>query len=145
MNSNMLYIREKSNASKKLIAKLLNTSVYTYTGYETNRLLVPNEIFIMFAKIYDIPTSDIFCCTNEITTTTIKKLAYLSEINNEEREKILTKNLSGNSSSNLSYREIKQIKDKIIDKISYKEVSDWDTSLYYFLKRFIASGTFGWW
>lgn len=124
MNSNMLYIREKSNASKKLIAKLLNTSVYTYTGYETNRLLVPNEIFIMFAKIYDIPTSDIFCCTNEITTTTIKKLAYLSEINNEEREKILTKNLSGNSSSNLSYREIKQIKDKIIDKISYKEVSD---------------------
>lgn len=124
MNSNMLYIREKSNASKKLIAKLLNTSVYTYTGYETNRLLVPNEIFIMFAKIYDMPTSDIFCCTNEITTTTIKKLAYLSEINNEEREKILTKNLSGNSSSNLSYREIKQIKDKIIDKISYKEVSD---------------------
>lgn len=124
MNSNMLYIREKSNASKKLIAKLLNISVYTYTGYETNRLLVPNEIFIMFAKIYDMPTSDIFCCTNEITTTTIKKLAYLSEINNEEREKILTKNLSGNSSSNLSYREIKQIKDKIIDKISYKEVSD---------------------
>ena len=56
MNSNLLYIRQRSNSTKKLIAKLLNVSVYTYIGYETGRLLIPNEILTMLAKVYNIPT-----------------------------------------------------------------------------------------
>lgn len=122
MSSNLLYIRQISNSTKKLIAKLLNVSVYTYAGYETDRLLIPNEIFVMFAKVYNIPTSDLFCREEDISDTTINKLHLLSTISEKEREQQLTENLTGSSHSNLSYREINQIKNKIINNISYKEV-----------------------
>ena len=122
MNSNLLYIRQRSNSTKKLIAKLLNVSVYTYIGYETGRLLIPNEILIMFAKVYNIPTSDLFCREEDISNATTNKLSFLSNISEAEREKQLIKNLTGSSHSNISYHGINQLKNKIISSISYKEM-----------------------
>lgn len=124
MCTNLLYMRQKSNSTKKIIAKLLNVSVYTYTGYETDRLIIPNEVLVMLAKIYNIPISDLFCKEEAISDTTINKLHLLSSISEAQRVQQLTENLTGNSHTNISYREIKKIKNSIINNINYKEVSN---------------------
>ena len=76
----------------------------------------------MFAKVYNIPTSDLFCREEDISNATTNKLSFLSNISEAEREKQLIKNLTGSSHSNISYHEINQLKNKIISSISYKEV-----------------------
>ena len=77
MQNNIEYIRIMSNTSKKLISKLLNVSVYTYNGYITNRLIVPDEILILFSKLYCIPLETLLCTKESIPAKIISLQEFL--------------------------------------------------------------------
>lgn len=122
MDSNLLFVREQLQITKKFISKLLNISVYTYTGYETGRLIIPVEILIMLSKIYNISTSDLLCKPQDITNDCLKLIKRLNKLSEKEKENMLIENLIGRSSNNLSYKEINTIKNKIVNEIKDKEV-----------------------
>lgn len=117
MYNNFSYIRQKTQISQKTIAKLLNISVYTYIGYENNRLVIPEEILIMFGKLYDIPTQELICHPQLISKATENKLNELLILDDAKKECKLIKNLTGDSLKKLSYRKIKLIKENIINEI----------------------------
>lgn len=123
MDSNLLFIREKLQITKKFISQLLNVSVYTYIGYESGRLIIPIEILIMLSKIYNISTRDLLCKPQDITDDCLIIIERLNKLSKEEKENMLIKNLIGCSSNNLSYKEISAIKNKILYELKDKEVS----------------------
>lgn len=123
MDSNLLFIREKLQITKKFISQLLNVSVYTYIGYESGRLIIPIEILIMLSKIYNISTRDLLCKPQDITDDCLIIIERLNKLSKEEKENMLIKNIIGCSSNNLSYKEISAIKNKILYELKDKEVS----------------------
>lgn len=122
MVSNLLFIREELQITKKFISRLLNISVYTYIGYETGRLIIPTEISIMLSKIYNIPTGDLLCCIQKITPQSLNTIKQIKKLGETEKEQLLIKNLTGNSDGKLSYRDITAVKSKIIEEIKCKKV-----------------------
>ncbi len=117
MNNNFLYFRNKANVSKKTLAKLLNTSVYTYCGYETNRLTVPNEVIIMFSKILGITIEEIFLDPALISEETKTNIEQLNKLKEPEQECELIRRLTGKDCENISYKEIGEIKKDIYNKL----------------------------
>lgn len=117
MNNNFLYFLNKANISKKTLAKLLNTSVYTYCGYETNRLTVPNEVIIMFRKMFGITVEEIFSGPALISEETKITLEQLSKLKESEQEYELIRRLTGKDCQNISYKEIGEIKIDIYNKL----------------------------
>lgn len=122
MASNLLFIREQLQITKKFISKLLNISVYTYAGYENGRLSIPIEILIMLSKIYNISTSDLLCKPKNISNDCLKLIEQLNKLSEKEKEATLIKNLTDGSSYNLSYKRINTIKSKILNDIKYRGV-----------------------
>ena len=122
MNNNFLYFRNKANVSKKTLAKLLNTSVYTYCGYETDRLTVPNEVIIMFSKIFGITVEEVFLDPAIISEETKITLEQLSKLKESEQEYELIRRLTGKDCQNISYKEIGEIKKDIYTKLKSDEV-----------------------
>ena len=117
MNNNFLYFRNKANISRKTLSKLLNTSVYTYCGYEKNRLTVPNEVVIMFSKMFDITVEEIFTNPALISKETKLKLERFSKLKESQQEYELIRRLTGQGRSNISYREIGAIRKDIFNKL----------------------------
>lgn len=117
MNNNFLYFRNKANISKKTLAKLLNTSVYTYCGYENNRLTVPNEVIIMFSKILGITVEEIFLDPAIISEETKINIEQLNKLKEPEQECELIRRLTGKDRENISYKEIGEIKKDIYNKL----------------------------
>lgn len=117
MNNNFLYFRNKANVSKKTLAKLLNTSVYTYCGYENNRLTVPDEVLIMFSKIFDIGIEEIFLDPALISKDTKINLEKFNELKESEQKYELIRRLTGEARHNVSYKEIGAIKRDIYNKL----------------------------
>lgn len=122
MNNNFLYFRNKANVSKKTLAKLLNTSVYTYCGYETNRLTVPNEVIIMFSKVLGITVEEIFLDPTLISEETKTNIEQLNKLKEPEQECELIRRLTGKDCENISYKEIGEIKKDIYTKLKSDEV-----------------------
>ena len=123
MNVNFLYIREKAGIEKKVIARLLNVSVYVYTRYELSRLRVPNEICGMFSKMFNISLADVHGDINNLSDTTISVLNYLNALNENEKELYLILNLVGKPMEHVSYREIEKIKQEFEEFYKNNEVS----------------------
>lgn len=113
MNNNFLYFRNKANIPKKTLAKLLHTSVYTYCGYENNRLIVPKEVLIMFSRIFDIDIKEIFLDPSVISRDTNKNLERLSQLKTDEQEYKLISRLVGTEQHSISFREIAKIRKNI--------------------------------
>lgn len=113
MQNNIEYIRIISNTSKKLISKLLNVSVYTYNGYITNRLIVPDEILILFSKLYCIPLETLLCSEELIPSEIISKTKSLTNLSDLEKEQYFTQNLTGKKTLKLTYHTINTIKKEI--------------------------------
>ena len=126
MTNNLSFIRECSRVSKKFMSKLLNVSVYTYTGYETGRLIIPKEVLIMIERAYSIAVYDIFCPNKNISKHCVDVLKQLSSCSEQEREKVLIKNLTGDYCCNLTYKNISVIKNKLRSKIYEKEAHKYD-------------------
>ena len=117
MNNNFLYFRNKANISKKTLAKLLNTSVYMYCGYENNRLVVPNEVVIMFCKMFGITVKEIFLDPVLISEETKINIEQLNKLKEPEQEYELIRRLTGRDCQNISYKEIGEIKKDIYNKV----------------------------
>ena len=113
MNNNFLYFRNKANIPKKTLAKLLHTSVYTYCGYENNRLNIPKDVLIMFSRIFQIPMEEIFLDQSVISEETNKNLEHLSELRADEQEHELISRLVGTQKYSISFREIASIRKNI--------------------------------
>ena len=122
MDNNLCFFRSKARISKKTLSKLLNTSVYTYMGYENNRLIIPTEIKILYCKLMDIPINDLFCNIESISNSTIKKMSFLSELDEQAKERKLIFNLTGEENKLVTYTNINSIKQNIYQKIKDKEV-----------------------
>ena len=118
MQNNIEYIRIISNTSKKLLSKLLNVSVYTYNGYITNRLIVPDEILILFSKLYCIPLETLLCTKESIPATIILKIESLATLSDLEKEQYFTQNLTGEKTLKLTYHTINTIKKEISNSIT---------------------------
>lgn len=122
MNNNLLYIREMANIPKKMISDLINVSVYTYTGYEQGRMLVPEETKIIIKNIYDISLNELCCSINDISEITRNKLMQLAHLTNQEKKEKLIYNLTKRRSENLTYRQINKIKATIRNNINLNTV-----------------------
>lgn len=118
MQNNIEYIRIISNTSKKLLSKLLNVSVYTYNGYITNRLIIPNEILILLSKLYCIPLETLLCAKELIPKDIIFRIETLTTLSDLEKEQYFTQNLTGKKSLKLTYHIINTIKKEISHSIT---------------------------
>lgn len=119
--NNLQYIREIAKIPKKIISDLLNVSVYTYTGYEQGRLLIPFENVIIIKRIYNINIKELYCDINDISITTKNELMIFSKLSNQEKKERLIYNLVKKHKNGLTYRQINKIKDAIRDSKSSKE------------------------
>ena len=122
MASNLLFIREQLQITKKFISRLLNVSVYTYIGYEKDRLIIPTEILIMLSEIYRIPVDDLLCCQENISQQSLTVINQAKQLSTEKKEQLLIKNLTGNSESKFSYRDIAAVKAAILKEIKSEKV-----------------------
>ena len=118
MQNNIEYIRIKSNTSKKLLSKLLNISIYTYNGYITDRLIIPNKILILFSKLYCISLETLLCTKESITAEIISKIESLTTLSDSEKEQYFIQNLTGEKSLKLTYHTINTIKKEISHSIT---------------------------
>lgn len=123
MNNNFLYFRNKANIPKKTLAKLLHTSVYTYCGYENNRLIVPKEVLIMFSKMFEISIEEIFLEPTLISKETNKKLKHLRILKRDQQEYELISSLIGTERHSLSYKEIGNIRKSIYNRLKSNEAT----------------------
>ena len=70
----------------------------------------------------DIPINDLFCNIESISNSTIKKMSFLSELDEQAKERKLIFNLTGEENKLVTYRNINSIKHNIYQKIKDKEV-----------------------
>lgn len=120
MENNLLYIRQKSKTTKKILACYLNISVYTYTGYENNRLAIPPEVLTMLSIMFDIPKHTLFDkIDNNIEVN--KKIEYLSKLTEQEKEKLFILRLTGKTYKKLSYHKISTIKKQLRENLNSQE------------------------
>lgn len=117
MKNNFLYFRNEANITKKTLSKLLNTSVYTYCGYENNRLIVPDEVIIMFSKMFGVTVEEIFLEPALISEETKINIQQLNKLKQPEKEYELIRRLTGKGCQNISYKEIGEIKKDIYNKL----------------------------
>ena len=109
MENNLLYLRKNSKTTKKMLAFFLNVSVYTYTGYENNRLTIPPEVVSMLIMLFNLPKNAFFeqIENNIEANNQIKSLSNLTE---QEKEKLFIFRLTGKSYEKISYHQINTIK-----------------------------------
>ena len=120
MENKLLYIRQKSKTTKKFLAYFLNISVYTYTGYENNRLAIPPEVLTMLSIIFDIPKHTLFDKV-ESNSEVNKKIEYLSKLTEQEKEKLFILRLTGKTQEKISYHQISTIKKQLRENLNSQE------------------------
>ena len=118
MYVNFIFFRNQANIPKKTVAKFLNISVYTYMGYESNRLIVPREIVIMFSKMFDIPEDAVYIDSFNESVDILSKLESYKNLDVIQLERKLLDNITGKKNSSFSYRKIASIKKDIISNIN---------------------------
>lgn len=117
MENNLFYIRQKSKTTKKFLACFLNISVYTYTGYENNRLMIPPEVMTMLATLFDVPKNTLFDKI-ENNSEANKKIKYLSKLTEQEKEKLFMFRLTGKTYEKISYHQISAIKKQLRENLN---------------------------
>lgn len=104
--NNLNFFRETACLSKKEIASLMNVTVYTYMGYEEERMIMSEETKMLISMIFNIDIEQISCCKTNISNTTINKLNVLSQMSQDERYRNLIYNLTGKKQDKIGYKQI---------------------------------------
>lgn len=116
--NNLKYFRELAGVPPKHLSKLLNVTVHTYIGYEQQKITIPDEIFLMIAKIYSIDSNEIFVPQENVTDSVRETLSYYSTLDEKARLELLCSNLTDGSKTALTYRDVRKAKNEIIEKQS---------------------------
>lgn len=108
--NNLLLFREISGVSLKELVYFIHVSLQTYHCYEKDRITIPCEVKRLFAKFYDISEEEIFNSEECISNSSREKLSCLANLEEDQRKKKLSLNLSDGKLDELSFEQIEQIK-----------------------------------
>lgn len=115
--NNLKYFRTITNLTRKELSSLMNVTVYTYQGYEDDRMVMRPETIILVSMIYNINREDIFCSENDISEDTLQKLNDLALISGKERYSQLIYNLTGEKKDKIGYKQVNMIIKEIRTKL----------------------------
>lgn len=118
--NNLKYLRELSGITPKQLAKLLNVSVHTYKALEQGRLSISKTYLQMLGKIYSVELNVFLVPIEEIGESTIEKMYRLSCLTEEQRYAVLCNNLTDGNCSNVTYRDVRKVKEKLDDSSSFE-------------------------
>lgn len=107
--NNLKYFRTIANLTRKELSSLMNVTVYTYQGYEDDRMVMRPETVILVSMIYNIDKLDIFCPESNVSEDTLEKLNNLSAMSEKERYSQLIFNLTGEKKDRVGYKQINMI------------------------------------
>lgn len=111
--NNLRYFRDISGVTPKQLSKLLNATVHTYIGFEQEKITIPSETVVMLSKIYGISVDEIFVPTEELDRSTEDTVRKYSELDDEQRFKVLCGNLTDGEKTNVTYRDVSKIRQAI--------------------------------
>lgn len=114
MNGILYYIRTKSSVSTSTLAHLLHTSVYTYIGYESGRLLMPTNVSLMLCEIFKVNFNNPEVTIATLPQETLSLINLLQSVNETKQLEILIRSLTNNQKDHLTYREIQTIKQQFL-------------------------------
>lgn len=115
--NNLKYFRTIANLTRKELSSLMNVTVYTYQGYEDDRMVMRPETVILVSMIYNIDKNDIFCPESNVSENTLEKLNNLSAMSEKERYSQLIFNLTGEKKDRVGYKQINMIIKEIRTKL----------------------------
>lgn len=107
--NNLKFFRETACLSRKELASLMNVTVYTYMGYEEERMIMYDETKKLLSMIFNIEVDQIECCKADVSENTTNKLNVLSQMSQEERYQALIYNLTGKRQDKIGYKQINSI------------------------------------
>lgn len=122
--NNLKYFRTIANLTRKELASLMNVTVYTYQGYEDDRMVMRPEMVILVSMIYNIDKNDIFCPESNVSEDTLEKLNNLSAMSEKERYSQLILNLMGEKKDRVGYKQINIILKKIRDELQNENAAN---------------------
>lgn len=115
--NNLKYFRTIANLTRKELSSLMNVTVYTYQGYEDDRMVMRPETVILVSMIYNIDKNDIFCPESNVSEDTLEKLNNLGAMPEKERYSQLIFNLTGEKKDRVGYKQINMIIKEIRTKL----------------------------
>lgn len=124
--NNLKYFRTIANLTRKELSSLMNVTVYTYQGYEDDRMVMRPETVILISMIYNIDKHDIFCPESNVSEDTLEKLNNLSAMSEKERYSQLIFNLTGEKKDRVGYKQINIILKKIRDDLQNENAANDD-------------------
>ena len=122
--NNLKYFRTIANLTRKELSSLMNVTVYTYQGYEDDRMVMRPETVILVSMIYNIDKHDIFCPESNVSEDTLEKLNNLSAMLENERYSQLIFNLTGEKKDRVGYKQINIILKKIRDELQNENAAN---------------------
>lgn len=111
MANNLLLLRQYSKATPKQLSRLLNISVHTYYYYEKGRMDIPYEIIMLLSLIYRIPAEYVSHDGLEANEDVLDAVRVLAQLDDAERYKRMICNLMQSNQSQITYRQVRKIKD----------------------------------
>lgn len=122
--NNLKYFRTIANLTRKELSSLMNVTVYTYQGYEDDRMVMRPETVILVSMIYNIDKNDIFCPENNVSEDTLEKLNNLSAMPEKERYGQLIFNLTGEMKERVGYKQVNIILKKIREELQNENITN---------------------
>ncbi len=122
--NNLKYFRTIANLTRKELSSLMNVTVYTYQGYEDDRMVMRPETVILVSMIYNIDKNDIFCPESNVSEDTLEKLNNLGAMPEKERYSQLIFNLTGEKKDRVGYKQINIILKKIRDELQNENATN---------------------
>lgn len=112
MKNNLYIIRSYIEVKPSIISKLLNVRVDAYLSYEVGTNSIPKVIIKMLSRMYNLSEQYIIG-DKDIKNEHIEKLKEIKMAYGRMKENMLFKNLCGDDSKRINYREINKIKKTI--------------------------------
>ncbi len=63
----IIALRENNNLSKSEVARAIDIDIRNYTNYENEKRVLPYDVLIKLAKLYDVSTDYLLGLTNNPT------------------------------------------------------------------------------
>lgn len=122
--NNLKYFRTIANLTRKELSSLMNVTVYTYQGYEDDRMVMRPETVILVSIIYNIDKNDILCPESNVSEDTLEKLNNLSTMSEKARYSQLIFNLTGEKKDRVGYKQISIILKTIRDELQNENATN---------------------
>ena len=122
--NNLKYFRELADVTPKQLSKLLNVTVHTYIGFEQEKNTIPAEILLMLGKVYSIDPTEISIPQNELNTKTKTVISGYSTLTEDKKIEVFCYNLTGKRKNNLTFCDIKRIKQEITKELMDSDATD---------------------